>query len=294
MALSAPQSVFGIHSVTAYNPDTGIPYGTAKVVGSFSLNLSAELIELTGGSSAFPFAIETGTIATEGTIMLKEIPDWLYNVFLGNAATTNAAESAGAVTALTNVFGTTCMSATIGVASVGLKSGSSANVKAGMYVVKAASATTVDVYAMTDVDFARGSDLTYQTDLLKITGTALTISTGTAVEIPNTGLELTGGSGTIGMTIGHTAIFDSRPINTSSTVATVGSSSQSFVDVGLFCTAQKKGNDEIFMLDIMRAKAIGYPFSLNEKAFMESEVNLRAFKDSARDGLFRTIRIDAA
>lgn len=294
MTLSRHQSVFGIHSVTAYNPDSGIPYGTAKVVGNFSLNLSSELVELTGGSSAYPWQIENGPIATEGSILLKEIPDWLYQVFLGDAATTNAAEASGAVSALTNILGTTCMDAATGIDSIGLKSGSSASVKAGMYVVKVVSATTVDVYAMTDVDFARGTDLVFQNDTLKITASALTVTTaGAATEIPGTGCEIIGGSGTIAMTTGHTAIFDTRPINAGSTTATIGTTSNSFVDVGLFCAAQKQGNDEIFMLDIMRCKAIGHPFTLAEKAFMESEINLRAFRDSTRDGLFRTFRIDA-
>lgn len=295
MALSSRKAVYGIHSVTAYNPDTLTPYGTGKVVGSFSLNLSSELTELHGGSYPFPWKIENGVISTEGSVMLREIPDWLYETFLGNAASTNAAEASGAVGSLTNAYGTSLLDAATGVASVGLKSGSSADLKAGMYQAIVVSATTVDVYAMTDVDFARGTDLTFQDDALKITASALTITTGgAATEIPNTGLEFIGGSGTIGMTIGDTAFFDSRPVNTGSTTATVGTSTISFPDIGLFCAAQKQGDDEIFMLDIMRCKAIGHPFSLSEKTFMESEISLRAFYDTDRDGLFRTIRINAA
>lgn len=293
MALTAPQSVYGIHSVTAYNPDTMLPYGTAKVIGSFTLDLSSDLVELTGGSNPFPVSIENGLVNTEGKILLREIPDWLYQVFLGESSTTNAAETAGSVTTLTNALGTSLKSATTGVASAGLKSGQSATVKANMYVVKAVSSTTVDVYAMTDIDFARGTDLTFQNDALKITASPLTITTSTAVEIPGTGIELTGGSGTIGMTTGDTAFFDTRPINTGSTTVSIGTSALSFVDVGLFCTAQKKGNDEIFYIDIMRCKAIGFPFSFNEKAFMESEINLRASKDNARGAVFKTVRVDA-
>lgn len=293
MALSAQQTIFGIHSVAAYNPATFEPYGIAKVLGSFSLNLSSELIELTGGSNVFPWETEVGPISTEGVLTLREFPDWLYNTFLGDAATTGSAETAGAVGTITDLFGGSVVAAT-GITSVGLKAGSSANVKTGIYMVKAASATTVDVYALTDVDFARGSDLSYVNDTLKITSSALTIATSTAVEIPNTGLELTGGGGTIAMTTGHTAYFDSRAINTGNTRATIGTSNQTFVDVGMVCAAQKKGNDEIFLLDIMRAKAIGVPFNLTEKQFMESEINLRASRDSTRDGVFRIIRVKSS
>lgn len=291
MTLSRQQAVFGIHSVCAYNPDTLLPYGIIKVLGTMTFNLTTENIPLQGGSSRFPWEIENGVSAAEGSFLAREVPDWIFEAFLGSAATTNAAEANAGATTLTNIYGTSVVNASTGIATVGVKSGSEADVKGGLYVVKAVSSTTVDVYHMSDVDFLRGTDLAFVNDSLKITSSALTITASTAVTIPSCGLELTGGSGTIGMTTGDTAWFDARGQNEGSTTVTVGAANEIVPTIGLFCAAQQKGNNEIFMLDIMRAKVGGFPFSFNEKAWMESEVPIQAFYDTTRNGVFRYMRI---
>lgn len=294
MSLSRNQSVFGIHSICAYNPETLEPYGIAKVVGSLSMTNSGEQIPLHGGASLYPWEIEAGIISAEGSFMFKEVPDWSFGAFQGNAATTNAAETGGSAGTLANIKGITILDAATGIASVGVETGEEDNIKTGLYMVKAVTATTVDVYALTDVDFRRGTDLTYQDDALKITASALTIAMGAPVSIPDTGLELTGGSGTIDMVVGDTAWFDARSINTGSTTVTVGANGNTFVDVGILCAAQKKGNNEIFMLDILRTKATGFPFNFTEKAWMESEINFQAYRDATRDAVYRFIRVDGS
>lgn len=293
MALSRHQAIFGIHSIAAYNPDTFQPFGIAKVTGAFTFNLVGETVPLVGGSNLFPWEVENGPIESSGSFVLKEFPDWIYEAFLGNAATTVAAEANGNTSAILNISGTSTVSATVGIASVGVETGNEADVKTSIYMVQVISATTVDVFSLTDVDFARGADLVFDDDTLKITASALTIpSTGGTVSIPNTGLEFTGGSGTVAMTTGDTAWFDSRAQNTGATTATIGLTNSSFVDVGIIVAAQRKGNNEIFLLDIVRAKAIGVPLPFGEKAWMESEINFAAFYDTTRDAVFRTIRVD--
>jgi len=292
MTLTTHKSVFGIHSVCAYNPESLVPYGIAKVIGSLTLNLTGENIPLNGGSSLYPFAVEKGVIETTGSLSIREVADWMHEAFQGSAATINSAETGGATTTMVNANGTSLLNATTGIASVGVKSGSEADVKSGMFMVKVVSSTTVDVYAMTDVDFLRGTDLIYQNDALKITASALTVATGAAVTIPNLGLELTGGSGTIGMTIGDTAWFDARSINTGSADVTVGATGETIPDVGLMCAAQKKGNGEVFFLDIMRASASGFPYNFAEKAWMEGEVPFTAYRDSIRNGVYRFMHVD--
>lgn len=293
MALTRNQSSFGIHSICPYNSETYEPYGIFKVVGSLTLNDAQEQIPLMGGSSNYPWDIESGAATTEGSFTIREIPDFVFTPVHGATATTGAAETAGAVGTIANMKGTTAVAAT-GIASVGLKSGSSADVKNGIYMGVVASATTVNIYALTDVDFLRGTDLTYQNDALKITASALTIATTTAVEIPSTGLELTGGAGVIAMTVGDTFWFDSRSINTGSTRVTVGASGLQKPNIGLVVAAQKKGNNEIFMIDIMKAKLGGLPMNFAEKAWMESEVTFQAVYNSVRDGVYRFIRVDGS
>jgi len=295
MGLTSPNSIFGIHSLTAYNPDTLQPYGTAKVLGQASVNLTGELTPLNGGSSAYPWRVERGLINSEISITLREYPDWLYQTFLGKAATVNAAEANGAIAAsLANAGGTSVLDAATGVASAGVKSGSEADLKTGLYVVRAASSTTVDVYCMSDVDFAQGTDKVFEDDTLKITASALTITTSTAVTIPDFGIELTGGSGTIGMTIGDTAFFEVRAQNTASTEVVIGSSTESYVDVGLLLAAQKSGSKRITYIDIYRSIGVGAPINMTEQAFSEAEITLQAFRDSTRDGVFAVRDVKAS
>lgn len=294
MTISRQQAIFGIHSICAYNPETFLPYGIAKVTGAFTFAQTGENVPLLGGSNLYPWEVENGAIESSGSLTLREFPDWLYQAFMGNAATTNAAEATAGITTLTDLNGT-LVDATTGVASVDIIAASEADVKTGIYMIKAVSATTVDVYAMTDVDFARGTDLSFVDDTLKITATPLTVAgTGGTVTIPSLGIEITGGSGTVALTDGDTAWFDARSINTGSTVATVGATNSTYVDVGLVCAAQRKGNGEVFLLDIVRAKATGVPLPFAEKAWMEHEINFSSFYDQTRDAVFRTIRVDGS
>jgi hypothetical protein len=285
MALSNPRYLFGVHSLAPYNVTTGEAYGIAKVIGTAELALSGELIELFGGSSKYSWGVESGTVATDVNLTLKEYPNFLFELLLGKAVTDNAAEASGSVTAIANKSGTSAVAAT-GLASVGLKSGSSASVKFAKYVLKVASATTVDVYAMSDVDFARGTDLTYQNDLLKVTASPLTITTGGVVEIPGTGLELTGGAGTIAMTTGDTATFSSRPINTDSIDVTIGGATDVNPEFGLIIVGEKLGSGQMIELDLFKCKGVGLPFGFAEKAFSEASVTLKAFQDTTRSGVF--------
>lgn len=293
MALTRNQSVFGIHSVCPYNADTLEPYGIYKVMGSMNLNDAQEQIPLTGGSSSYPWDIEAGAATTDGSFLVREVPDFTFSAVHGATPTTNAAETGAGVNVIANINGTSVVAST-GVASIGVKSGEEASVKTSLYVVKVVTPTTVDVYSLTDVDALRGDDLVYQDDALKITASALTIATSTAVEIPGTGLELTGDSGTIAMTVGDTAWFDSRSINTSSTEVTVGASNIVKPNVGLLVAAQKKGNSEVFLLDIMKTTLGGFPFNFTEKAWMEHEVSFTASYNSVRNGVYRYIRVDGS
>jgi len=284
MALSEPRVIYGIHSASPYSRTTGLPYGILRVVGGSSMALSGELIKLNGGSAKYAWAVEDGLISAEITLKPKEYPNFLFELFLGKAPTANAAETGASVTTLTDKNGTLVVST--GLASVGVKSGSETDVKFGNFVVVAASATTVDVYLQSDVDIARGTDGTYQNDALKITASPLTISTATAVEVPNFGVELTGGSGTIAMTTADTATFKSRPINTKSMDVVIGSTSDLPLEFGLIMIAQQRGNGEMFEIDAYKCKGVGLPIGLEENAYSEAEIKAEAFYDSTQDGVF--------
>lgn len=293
MGLPKRKTIFGVHSVTPYDPATGLPLGDiAKVVGNLTVNLTGELIELQGGSLPFPWDIEQGLVSTESTLLLREYPEFLYEAFLGKAITKNSAESGGNVTTPTNVKGT-LIEATTGIADVSAKSGSEADLKTGKYAIKAVSATTVNVYALSDIDFSNGTALTYVDETLKINESPITVSgSGGTVDIPSTGLEITGGSGTVAMTADDTLTFEVRAINNGSQEVIIGDVNFKLPEIGLLCYAQKKGDSAIYELDIFKAKGSGAPIAFAEKAYSEAEIPVRAFYDETKGGVFKQRRIE--
>jgi hypothetical protein len=190
MGLSAPRVVYGIHSATFYNPKTGLPYGTMRVLGNGTFSMEGETIELRGGSNRFPWSIQDGNVNATLELTTKEYPDFMMELFLGkkpNAVTS----SAGAVENFLNKVGTTIKHASNGISAIAPLAGSEANLKFTKYVLKAVDATHVDVYAMSNVDFNRGADVDFQNDALKLTASPLVIAVGSNT-IASLGLEFTG------------------------------------------------------------------------------------------------------
>jgi len=292
MGLEQRKTIYGVHSVALYDPATGLPLGgIAKVVGSLALNLSGDLVQLTGGSLPFPWKVQEGQISTEITFLLKEYPDFVFEAFLGKAITNNAAESDGNVSTATNVSGT-LIDATTGIASVTAKSGETDDLKTGKYVLKAVSATTVDLYSLSDIDFSNGANVDFDDDTLKVNATPIAISgSGGTIDVADFGLTITGGSGTVALTTGDTASFEVRAANTGSQEVIVGDVNFKLPEVGVIAYAQKDGDNTIYEIDLFRCKGAGLPITFAEKAFSESEIPLQAFYDSTQKGLFKMRRV---
>jgi hypothetical protein len=286
MSLSDPRLIFGIHSATPYNRTTGLPYGIVKVLAGSSLSLTGELIKAQGGSQKFPFAIEEGFTTAEVSMKIKQYEDFLFELFLGKAPTlVSTPDTDGTVSTLTNKYGSTVMDASTGIASVAvIPTTGAANLKKGKYVVKARSATAIDVYCLSDVDFNRGTDETFEDDAL-IVASNQTITSGSDTDIASLGLRFAGGSGTIGMTTGHTATFEVNPPFTKQMEVTIGGASDTFPEFGLLLVAKQRGNGEMFQVDLFRCKASGMPIGFEQNAFGEAEVKAEAFYDSAKNGI---------
>lgn len=292
MALEQRKDIFGIHSITARDPDTKKFLGTAKIIGNASVNNTGEVIELEGGSSPFPWAAEDGKISGEIALSLKEFPNWLWEAFAGVKMTENDAEANAAVSkTLTNAYGTSVQKATTGIVSVGVKAGSESDVKTASYTIVAASATTVNIYADTDVDFGQGTKKVFADESLKINDAPITITTGGAISIPGYGLELTGGSGVIAMTVGDTAYFETRAANTGSESAIVGSTTSKYKEVELIIAAARKRNKELVKITVFRAKAIGLPLPMTSREFSTAEITAKGIYDSVNDGVYKIERI---
>jgi hypothetical protein len=292
MSLSDPRNIFGVHSVTPYSRTDATFYGTAKVIGSFDASFTGDLIELNGGSSQYPYGVESGLIKADLKVQFKEYADWMFTLFLGKAPTATGVDTAGTVSTLTNKKGTSVASATTGIASVTVTPTTGKNdLKFTKYVVVAVGADTVDVYAASDADFGRGTAGSYLTDALKIAAAVSIEDTGATTALAGYGLTLTSGSGTVALTTGDTATFEVKPPSTKSMTVRIGGASSSFPEFGCIAMAQKRGNGELVELDIFKCKGIGLPFGFKEKAWSEAPVTAKALFDSAKDGVydFRTV-----
>lgn len=293
MGLSEPRIFFGVHSIAPYSRTTGEFFGIAKVLASSTLGFTGELIKLNGGSNKWPFAIEDGLLTAEIALGFKEYPNFVFELFLGKAPTTSAAEASGSVSTLTDVKGTSVGNATTGIASITITT--AADAKFAKYILKAASATTVDVFASTDLDFARGVDEAYEDDTLKIVAAAVTVTdSGGTTTIDDFGLTITGGSGTVALVTDDTAEFFVKPINTESTEVTIGATTDFRPEFGLISYAAKRADDSMVEFDLFRCKGIGLPIGLEENAFSEAEVTVEAFYDSVRNAVFKMRHVVAS
>ncbi len=288
MALSQPRQLFGVHSVSPYSRTDNQFYGYLRVLDDSSLSIQGELIENYGGSSKYSWAAEDGMIKSELSIKTKEFPDFLFTLFLGKAPTATAVVSTGTLTTLMNVKGSSLKVATTGIASVGITATTgAADLKFGTYIVVAASATTVNVYGSSDIDYgAKTNALTYQTDLLKITASALSITTGATVVIPNTGMEFVGGSGSIGMTTGDTARWHCNPPQTKAISVTVGAQTDVLPEFGAILTGQRRSTGEVVEVDVFRCKGNGLPIGLSTFKWAEVDLKAKVLYDSVQDGVF--------
>lgn len=289
MALSEPRSIFGIHSFSPYDRDTGEFFGTLKVLENSSIALNAEIIELLGGSNKFPFSSEVGSMTAEMSLSFSEYPDFVFELFAGNAPTSSSAEATGSVTAILNKKGTSVVDATTGIASIAAKAGDESDLKFGKYVVKAVSATTIDLFLSSDADIGRGTNGTYQNDLLKVNATPITIpGTGATVDETTFGLEFTGGSGTVLMVVGDTATFEVKPINNDSMDVTIGQQAdQLFPFFGAILMAAKQSNQEMVEIDALKCLAAGLPLGFARNTYSPAEVTVKLLYDSALDGVFK-------
>jgi len=288
MPLSADRIFFGIHSLAPYSRVTGEFFGILKVLGDSNLSIAATSVKLKGGSNKFDIASEVTAVESSLTSDVKSYPDFMFEKWGGASVSTTVASATGTVGAITNFKGTSAVSATVGIASAGAKSGSEDEIKNAQYVVKVISPTTVDVYASTDLDFKISeAPTTFVDDLLKITATPLTVpDSGATVEIPDYGLELTGGSGTVAMTIGDTAVFNAIKAHGGISVITIGESTIDYPEMGLWMAGQRRADGSEVLIHAWKAKsAAGIAVPLAEGAFAITNLVTDLLYDSAQDSV---------
>jgi hypothetical protein len=276
MSRSAPRALFGVHGVTPYNRTTGLPYGELRVLKGSSLSLQGEQQELMGGASKYAWAVEEGAISAELSLNVGQLEDFMFELFLGKAPTALSAEATGNVSTAVNKKGTTIINGTNGISAVAATASD---------VIVATAAGTFDLYLLSSIDTARGNNISFENDAMKLNASPLDISSATVVHAA-TGLTFTK-AGTPAFTVGDTATFEVRPVNGGGSTVTIGSSSDTnFPEFGALVYAQKRGNQEMAEIDIFRCKAAGMPLPFEMGAFAGFEVKVKCLYDETLDGVF--------
>ena len=286
MGVTPARSLFGLHSVLFYDRASKEPYGPAiKIAASAGIELAADFEDLTGGSDKFVLASEPKLITSEFKVVVKEFRNYLFEIFAGATVTKNSAEIGGNVSTPANVKGSSIMAAVAGIASIAAKVGSEANLKFDKYVMISTGADTINFISLDDIDHKRGVDVSYQDDTLKLLAVDITVPpSGATVDVPELGITITGGTaGAIAFVTDDTATFEVRPINTESSLISIGSSSTEFREFGAILIAQKRSNGEMFEIEIFRCVGAGLPLNFEEKVWSEAELTMKALKDSVLD-----------
>lgn len=289
MSLSNPRTVFGVHSVSPYSRVDGTPFGMARVVQGSTFALEGDTIELKGGSNRFTWQIEDGDISATLSFTVSEYPNWLFTLFGGKAPTQGAAEPSGNIGTIENVKGSSVVDAA-GILASGTAT-TPEDFKRAIIILKATDTDEISIYAMSDADFGRGSDASFLSDDLLI-DTWSGITSGSSHLIPNFGVTLTAGASATAMTVGDTAKFELRPINTLNRSVVIGGIADEFPEFGCVIYAQKSGSGAIFEIDAFKMKNIGMTLGAERKAFGQSEYSAKASYDSAKNGLCKITEVE--
>lgn len=272
MAESTPRAMFGNHDVTLFDNTTFLPFGRFRVLGTLSFENTFDLVDLNGGSNSFPWNTGRGLTSSEISLEIRELHDIMFSKFLGATVTSTAAEAGGNVSVLTDKVGTSITDGSTGLI-IGIISGSEADVKDNYYVIKAVSATTIDVYAYTGTDFFTGTVGSFDGDGLKLNATPLDVSS--TAQLTGYGLEFTL-AGVTALVVDDTAWTESRKINTGSSQIVVGQAGSVIPEIGMHISSERQGGGATARTLIHRAIASGFPMSWNEKDWAGNTVTAKA------------------
>lgn len=276
MAVSNPIQSFGISQATIKDRTTG-DESQILILGEVSAELSQEMIDNTGGANPFAWASAPGRAEGSLSLTVRQYDANILKYFSPSAAgslTENVSgDVLGATVNFANFIGTSVFNATTGIASIAPSAGQSPVF--GDYVVKAVSATTVDIFLDNSLD-----GVTYVDDSLKINATPITIpGTSGTVSIPGANITLTGGSGTVAMTIGDVARFNARPINTYNYEYLFGKTGAAPKEFSLTVFAEKIANG-YRALHLPRVIANGVPIKFPEKEWSNFDATVKILFDA--------------
>jgi len=254
------------------------------VLGDFTSEFTPEFAKLEGGSQLFPFATAVKSLSNSVKATVREYSADGTNLALGGTLTEYAADSAGDVLYEANVLNESVIDASTGIATVTIKAASKADAKEGWYLIKCTGAAAVDVYAMSAGAFSRGTNESFEDIDGKITAAPLTITTGSAIEVTDFGIDLTGGSGSIGMTTGDTARFYVQAPHSGAWSTKFGQSAFDYPDVGAVITSSYD-DGRLNTLHLFNCKVAGAAINFSEKEYAGYDISIEPNYDTDQDAV---------
>jgi len=197
-------SNFGVSKLVLTSRDNLGKTAEVDAVDSIDFGgLQSPLIQQKSGNNSFAIATGTGEADGNFTATIEQYTKELLEVVAPKEAIITSDNSGTPAINSANIKGSSVLNATTGLIA-GLKAGAEASLKAGAYIIISRSASTVDVIATTK-DFKTLNGV--------LNASPLSISSGASVDVLDqdgnaTGLELTGGSGTIAFVEGDYAKAD--------------------------------------------------------------------------------------
>jgi hypothetical protein len=296
MALSVINTTFGVHSAALLDAVTGLPLtkGIVRVLASLEITYSVEKINLKGGSLRGNWATEEGETEASFKMTVREHPQ---SLFLANGAvfTETAPSASGTITALNNKKGASVASSVTGISAALIQT--EANAKAGIYIARAITSSTVQLYSTTNMDFTKGVAVEYVDDTLAVLSAPVTISNGANTDIPSLGLRLTGGSA-VNMTVGDTAIFMVTPKHNGLKAYSLGQPGTISPALTIHAFSKKRGGGGYTQIIMPNVALSDLPLSFTENEFSEIElsgaINIGRDLITGFEGLFSVIEVGNA
>ncbi len=209
-----PLTNFGVHQVTFTDIVDPSIMGTGKIIDNVTPDNNQEMIDLTGGSSAYPWASAPGLASGEIALVLKQYDAAILKFLNSNLADesniieNSSGEAGGNTSVIINGKGISVVSVT-GIDLIAVDGATVNSLAFGDYAARAVSATTIDLFLNTDIS----GKAPYIDENLKITATPITLPGSGATVISN-GIEFTSGASATALVVGDVATFSIRPVNT--------------------------------------------------------------------------------
>lgn len=285
----AEGNVFGIYGIKAFalvNRTTGIPYGRYRVLGGGEITMSADKVQLMGGAQRFSWATEWGVYDSEISMTVREYPEFGFKMLLQGSSVIGSAESTGNVSAISNKNGTALATGTTGI-TVAMTASAQASLKTGQYTIEAVGTGTVDVY------YIGSQNDSYENSVLKVTSTPLTLDgDGATAALAAYGLTFTSrAAGSSDFTVGDTAQFTVRKVNSGNEQIAIGRASESVTEFTAYLFGEDQKTGDQFYVEIPKCSASGLPIKMTEKEFSESEVTLSFDYDATLDYALKVYKV---